>query len=187
MTPEQRHHCMSRIRSKDTAPEWAVRRAVFAMGFRYRLHDKRLPGKPDLVLPRHRKVIFVHGCFWHAHGCRIGARIPATHRQFWKKKFANNVRRDWEALRQLWRDGWRTLVVWECETHDPVRLRKVLADFLEPTFRVPDYGLEERHALYGMVAEPQEEGRSGYCPARPVTRGGSTTVKPLRQRNKRER
>ena len=187
MTPAQRHDCMSRIRSKDTGPEWAVRRAVFAMGFRYRLYDKRLPGKPDLVLPRHRKVIFVHGCFWHAHGCRIGGHTPATHKKFWKTKFANNVRRDREALRRLWRAGWRTLVVWECETRDPERLRSVLTAFLQPAVRAPDYGLEARHALYGMVAEPQVDGRPGYRPARPAARAGSTAVEPFRQRTKRQR
>ena len=111
MTPEQRHRCMSHIRCKDTEPEWAVRRMVHAMGFRYRLHVKGLPGKPDLVLPRHHKIIFVHGCFWHAHGCRTAQRPPATHRRFWKEKFATNVRRDEQALRQLWQEGWQVLVV----------------------------------------------------------------------------
>ncbi|MGI6391628.1 MAG: very short patch repair endonuclease [Kiritimatiellia bacterium] len=86
MTPEQRRRCMSRIRSKDTAPEWRVRRMVHAMGFRYRLHVKHLPGRPDIVLPRHRKIILVHGCFWHAHGCAAARRMPSTRTQFLEKE-----------------------------------------------------------------------------------------------------
>lgn len=159
MTPEQRHRCMSHIRSRDTGPEWAVRRLIFAMGFRYRLHVKTLPGKPDIVLPRHRKVIFVHGCFWHAHGCRSGRRMPATHTKFWKAKFENNVRRDQAALRRLWQAGWQTLVVWECETKEPEQLRTILTAFLSPTAQTVNYALADQHALYGLAAEtPQEYG-----------------------------
>ena len=147
---------MSRIRSKDTGPEWTVRRMIHAMGFRYRLHVKNLPGKPDIVLPRHRKVILVHGCFWHAHGCRVGGHTPATHKKFWKAKFANNVHRDQAALRRLWQAGWKTLVVWECETKDPDRLRTLLTAFLSPAAQAANYGLADQHALYGLVAEPSE-------------------------------
>ena len=156
MTPEQRHRCISHIRSKDTEPEWVVRRLIHAMGFRYRLHVKNLPGKPDIVLPRHRKVIFVHGCFWHAHGCRVGGHAPATHKKFWKAKFANNVRRDQEALRRLWQAGWKTLVVWECETKDPGQLRTLLTAFLSPAAHAANYEMADHHALYGLVAEPPE-------------------------------
>jgi len=156
MTPEQRHRCISHIRSKDTEPEWVVRRLIHAMGFRYRLHVKNLPGKPDIVLPRHRKVIFVHGCFWHAHGCRVGGHAPATHKKFWKAKFANNVRRDQEALRRLWQAGWKTLVVWECETKDPGQLRTLLTAFLSPAAHAANYEMADQHALYGLVAEPPE-------------------------------
>ena len=87
MTREQRHRCMSQIKSKNTSPEWRVRKTVFAMGFRYRLHDKRLPGKPDLVFPRLKKVIFVHGCFWHRHTCQAARPLPETNRTFWETKF----------------------------------------------------------------------------------------------------
>ena len=160
MTPEQRHRCMSHIRSKDTQPEWLVRRSVHAMGFRYRLHVKGLPGKPDLVLPRHRKIIFVHGCFWHAHGCRAAQRPPATHQRFWKEKFAANVRRDRQVLRQLWQAGWQVLVVWECETQEPERLRATLAAFLAPATRPANYELADQHTLYGQAAEfPGDYGR----------------------------
>jgi DNA mismatch endonuclease (patch repair protein) len=157
MTPEQRHTCMSHIRGKDTGPEWAVRRSVHAMGFRYRLHVKTLPGKPDLVLPRHRKIIFVHGCFWHAHGCRAARRPPATHPRFWKEKFAKNVRRDRQALTRLWQAGWQVLVVWECETKDPEQLRARLSAFLAPSSGAANYDLADQHALYGQAAEAGEE------------------------------
>ena len=148
---------MSRIRSKNTGPEWAVRRMVHAMGFRYRLHVKALPGCPDIVLPRHRKVILVHGCFWHEHGCDVARRPPATRRRFWKEKFARNVARDREALRQLWQAGWQVLVVWECEAKAPDRLREILAAFLAPSAGAVNYDLTDQHALYGFAAETPEE------------------------------
>ncbi len=156
MTPQQRHRCMASIRSKDTGPELAVRRMVHAMGFRYRLHVRALPGCPDIVLPRHRKIIFVHGCFWHAHGCRTSRRAPATNKKFWKEKFARNKTRDAENLRALWRGGWQVLVIWECETKDKEQLHSIIAAFLAPAARSADYPLDERHALYGMVAEAPE-------------------------------
>jgi len=161
MTPEQRHRCMSHIRSKDTGPEWIVRRMVHAMGFRYRLHVKRLPGKPDLALTCHRKIIFVHGCFWHAHGCRTGQRPPATHTQFWKERFARNVRRDQEVLRQLWQAGWRVLVVWECETKDAERLHSILSSFLALSRGPVNYDLNDQHAFYEQAAEKRENDEYG--------------------------
>jgi len=147
---------MSHIRGKDTGPEWTVRRMAHAMGFRYRLHAKELPGKPDLVLPRHRKIIFVHGCFWHAHGCDAAKRPPATHKRFWKEKFARNVRRDREVLRQLWEAGWQVLVVWECQTKDPDQLRAILTAFLASPPGAANYALDDQHALYGLAAETPE-------------------------------
>lgn len=148
---------MSHVRSKDTAPEWAVRRMVHAMGFRYRLHVKTLPGKPDLVLPRHHKVIFVHGCFWHGHGCRVGGHVPATRTRFWKDKFARNAARDRKALRQLWQAGWQVFVVWECETQDPALLRERLSTFLASPSCSANYDLDDQHTLYGLAAETSEE------------------------------
>ena len=115
LTAEQRRHCMSRIRGRDTKPELAVRRLVHGMGYRYRLHDGRLPGKPDLVFPSRRKVILVHGCFWHRHRCRLGQVMPATRREFWKAKLAGNKARDARNRRRLRRAGWQILVVWECQ------------------------------------------------------------------------
>jgi len=107
---------MSRIRGKDTAPEIAVRRLVHRLGYRFRLHKQELPGCPDVVLPRHKKVIFVHGCFWHMHRCRYGRVKPATHTKFWQNKRRGNVERDKRNLRKLRRSGWKVLVVWECQT-----------------------------------------------------------------------
>lgn len=106
---------MSRIRGKNTEPERIVRSALHRAGFRFRLHVKDLPGKPDIVLPKYRTVIFVHGCFWHRHpGCRY-AYTPKTRVSFWKRKFAENVRNDRLARRRLARLGWKVLVVWECQ------------------------------------------------------------------------
>jgi len=156
MTPEQRHRCMSRIRSKDTKPEQVVRQMLHALGFRFRLHVKNLPGRPDIVLPRHKKAIFVHGCFWHAHGCRVGGKPPATHEQFWKSKFSRNIARDKSAIRQLWQTGWQVLVVWECETLDPEKLFETLAAFMATT-PAPDYeALAEQSTFYGLAAEATE-------------------------------
>ncbi|HUU09426.1 MAG TPA: very short patch repair endonuclease [Phycisphaerae bacterium] len=131
LTDEQRRYCMSRIKGKDTKPEMVVRRLVHALGYRFRLHRRDLPGCPDLVLPRHRKVIFVHGCFWHRHRCRYGRPMPATRRQFWKKKFEGNKQRDARNRRALRRLGWDVLVVWECQTRKPDKLIDRLVAFLE--------------------------------------------------------
>jgi len=130
MSPEQRSERMSRVRGKDTLPELVVRKAVHALGFRFRLHAKSLPGRPDLVLPRHRKAVLVHGCFWHRHGVCRRATTPTSNAVFWARKFADNVRRDAANLAALRAAGWRVLVVWECETKDGARLEKTLRRFL---------------------------------------------------------
>lgn len=117
-SPAQRSYNMSRIQGRDTKPELIVRSLVHQMGFRFRLHRKDLPGKPDLVLPRHNKIIFVHGCFWHMHRCRYGRVIPATNTEFWQTKRQGNVERDRRQRRKLKNDGWSVLTVWECWTKD---------------------------------------------------------------------
>lgn len=127
LTPERRSWLMSRVKGKDTSPELAVRRKAHAMGLRFRLHRKDLPGTPDLVFPKHRAVVFVHGCFWHRHpGCRK-AGMPKSRVAFWKDKFERNVqraRRDVCALNNL---GWSVTVIWECETkHTPTIERLLL-------------------------------------------------------------
>lgn len=113
LTAEQRRLNMSRIRGKDTKPEMLIRRGLHARGLRYRLHDRKLPGRPDLVFPRYGVVVFVHGCFWHAHGCAL-SKLPATRQEFWQQKLAENAARDRRAIEALRADGWRVLVVWEC-------------------------------------------------------------------------
>jgi DNA mismatch endonuclease (patch repair protein) len=131
LTPQQRSFNMSRIRSRDTRPEMVVRSIVHRLGYRYRLHKKDLPGKPDVVLVRHRKIIDVHGCFFHMHKCRYGSVVPATNASFWKTKRLSNVERDRRNLRTLRREGWDVLIVWECETKNPIALQSRLHKFLD--------------------------------------------------------
>lgn len=115
LSPLERSERMSRIRSSNTSPELAIRRALHALGFRFRLHRKDLPGKPDIVLPRHKTVIFVHGCFWHRHvGCKV-ASTPKTNTGFWEEKFQRNTARDERNAALLQALGWKVLVVWECD------------------------------------------------------------------------
>jgi len=105
---------MSRIRSKDTKPEMLVRKFLFSKGFRYRLHVKNLPGKPDIVLPKYKTVIFIHGCFWHGHeGCKYFV-IPKTRTEWWLNKITTNKNNDEKAKRQLLKDGWKNITIWEC-------------------------------------------------------------------------
>ena len=114
VSPAVRSRIMAAVRGKDTRPEWALRHALHRRGIRYRLHQKRLPGRPDLVFPRFNAVCLVHGCFWHRHeGCRY-ATTPATRRRFWREKFAANVARDERNHRALRAAGWRVATVWEC-------------------------------------------------------------------------
>ncbi|RBI69126.1 very short patch repair endonuclease [Roseovarius sp. TE539] len=113
-----RSEMMSRIGSRNTKPEMVVRKGLHAAGFRYRLHARNLPGSPDIVLPKCRSVILVHGCFWHAHkGCR-NFRLPKSNTDFWREKLVRNAERDTRQLKELQDAGWRTLVVWECATRD---------------------------------------------------------------------
>ena len=131
LTPQQRSYNMSRIRGSNTRPELRVRQIVHRLGYRYRLHKKELPGKPDVVLVRYRKIINIHGCFFHMHDCKYGSVAPATNQEFWQMKRLSNVTRDRKNLSDLRRAGWRVLVVWECETRDARRLERRLIRFLE--------------------------------------------------------
>lgn len=126
----ERSENMRRIRSKDSHPEIMVRSLAHALGYRFRLHRRDLPGKPDLVFPSRRKVIFVHGCFWHLHGrCREG-RIPKSRQSYWRPKLERNRERDARNRRKLASLGWACLVIWECETVSAVRLEQRLQRFL---------------------------------------------------------
>ena len=132
LTPEERSENMRRIKSKDTSPEMIVRRLTHRMGYRFRLHRNDLPGKPDLVFPSRRKVIFVHGCFWHQHdniGCKIG-RIPKSRTGYWVPKMQRNIERDRINLQKLASMGWKYLVVWECETKNTELLAEKINRFL---------------------------------------------------------
>lgn len=113
-TPAERSENMSRIRSTNTKPEEIVRKYLFSHGFRYRKNDKRYPGKPDIVLPKYRTIIFVNGCFWHMHGCSR-SRLPRSNQEYWKPKIERNIQRDVENQQKLESDGWKVILVWECE------------------------------------------------------------------------
>ena len=130
MTSEQRSRTMRAVKGKDTGTEMTVRRIVHRMGYRYRLHRKDLPGKPDLVFGPRRKVIFVHGCFWHGHPCKRGDRTPKENWRYWTKKIARNKERDREHVSALKAKGWRVLVIWECEMKDTERLGKRVRTYL---------------------------------------------------------
>ena len=121
---------MAKVKGKDTAPELVVRRTVHAMGYRYRLHRRDLPGSPDLVFPSRKKAIFVHGCFWHRHNGCSKTTTPKTRIRFWNSKFEANIARDRRSVAALRDLGWKTLVLWECGVYDTHRLRKQLRKFL---------------------------------------------------------
>jgi DNA mismatch endonuclease (patch repair protein) len=124
LTKDERSRRMARIRSKDTVPEIALRKALHAIGLRYRLNDRRLSGRPDIVFPRHRTVVFVHGCFWHRHeGCSI-ATTPKSNTRFWQEKFDRNVARDRRVAGELAAAGWRVIVAWECTLQSKVRVEQ---------------------------------------------------------------
>ncbi|MGO0789173.1 very short patch repair endonuclease [Herbaspirillum seropedicae] len=126
LTPEQRKKTMRAVKSANTLPELIVRKMLFHAGFRFRLHRKDLPGKPDIVLPRYRTVVFVHGCFWHQHpGCKNAAR-PSSRQEYWQNKLDKNVSRDASHISDLEADRWKVVVVWECETKNPEMLSQRL-------------------------------------------------------------
>ncbi len=129
-TAEKRSQIMRAVRGVNTTPELIVRRAVFALGYRYRLHAPELPGKPDIVFRPRKRVIFVHGCFWHQHSCPRGARQPKTRQEYWDKKLSRNVARDRRNRRQLNKEGWKVMVIWECQTKDLEKLGRRLQRFL---------------------------------------------------------
>ncbi|ONG41804.1 very short patch repair endonuclease [Alkanindiges hydrocarboniclasticus] len=125
-----RSRMMAGIRNKNTKPEIKIRRALHAKGFRYRLHDTRLPGKPDLVLPRYRAVIQVQGCFWHAHDCAL-FKLPATRTEFWRQKIGRNQERDRQNTLRLLELGWRVLIWWECNTRNSSEFEEAIETVIE--------------------------------------------------------
>jgi DNA mismatch endonuclease (patch repair protein) len=129
---EKRSAVMRAIKSRDTGPEIRVRKAAHALGLRFRLHRKDLPGSPDLVFPGRKTALFVHGCFWHGHDCARGSRQPATNADYWRAKIARNIERDGEQVKALKQLGWKARVVWECETRDREALQKLLRRRIGP-------------------------------------------------------
>lgn len=132
LTPTERSERMGRVKGKDSKPELAVRRLVHGMGYRYRLHVKHLPGKPDLVFANRKKVIFVHGCFWHRHGdpdCKL-ARLPKSRLEFWLPKLEGNKTRDARTKAKLKDLGWRALIIWECQIAEKKEMREKIIQFL---------------------------------------------------------
>ena len=161
LTKEQRHHCMSAIKSKNTKPELLVRKFLFSRGFRYRLNHPRLPGHPDLVLRKYRTVIFVNGCFWHGHeGCKY-FRLPKSNTSFWETKITRNIERDKETTQALTALGWKVIRIWECELRNKsnrkAALNKLLNDITCST--VKRYSVEEPDILVAAESEsPYFEG-----------------------------
>lgn len=137
LTIKERSYRMHLIRSKDTQPELTVRRLVYSMGYRYRLHSTKLPGKPDIVFSGQRKAIFVHGCFWHQHeGCR-NSRIPKSRLRYWVPKLQRNKQRDETNQKTLKAQGWRVLLIWECQTKKPGPMAVRIKRFLKPSEKRP--------------------------------------------------
>jgi DNA mismatch endonuclease, patch repair protein len=130
-TKNERSAIMRRVKGKNTGPEMRVRKLVFGLGYRYRLHRADLPGKPDLVFAGRRKVIFVHGCFWHGHDCRAGKNRPSSNKPYWTKKLEGNMTRDRKNVRELERLGFESLVIWECELKDEAALTGKIVNFLD--------------------------------------------------------
>lgn len=131
LSPKERSEIMARVRSRDTRPEMVVRRLIFSLGYRYRLHAKDLPGRPDLVFRNRRKVIFVHGCFWHRHHNCALSRLPKSRQEFWIPKLKGNKERDDKNLGELRRRGWGVMTLWECQLSKPERLAGRIRRFLD--------------------------------------------------------
>jgi len=152
LTKEHRSWNMSRIRSKDTKPEFVVRSMLHRAGFRFRIHDKKLPGTPDIVLPKYKAVIFVHGCFWHRHENCKDATTPSTRKEFWETKFAKNVKHDEEVRARLENLGWKSLIIWECMV---MKTPELVVDFVKQelglNFNLPLRRIDKKEIL--KVAE----------------------------------
>ena len=137
---------MSRVGQKDTGPEMRLRKALHSLGLRYRLHDKKLPGSPDIVFPRYRAVLFVHGCFWHRHGCKAST-TPKTRRDFWDAKFLANINRDLRNSEALLQKGWRVMIIWECTLKGrsvfPELVARQVREWLKSDRQFTEYGGQE--------------------------------------------
>ena len=157
MTPEQRFKCMSHNRAKNTGPELLLRRSLWRLGFRYRVNDRGLPGSPDIVLPKYRTVIFVHGCFWHGHKDCKNYTVPKTNTDFWTAKIARNRQRDQDTWRQLEAKGWSVIIVWECE------LKK---QRLQETVETTASAIRKNGEILRSAQEDRKKAREEYRKAR---------------------
>ena len=157
MTPEQRFKCMSHNRAKNTGPELLLRRSLWHLGFRYRVNDRCLPGSPDIVLPKYRTVIFVHGCFWHGHKDCKNYTVPKTNTDFWTAKIARNRQRDQDTWRQLEAKGWSVIIVWECE------LKK---QRLQETVETTASAIRKNGEILRSAQENRKKAREEYRKAR---------------------
>ena len=173
-SPDQRSFAMSRVRSGDTKPEWILRSGLHRLGIRYRLRDRHLPGRPDLVFPKFRSVVFVHGCYWHRHPECKDATTPKTNVDFWMRKFAENVERDRRSEEQLNAGGWRVMVVWECElVKETIETIRKVARWLEQgtasrlRFHYDESVMERSRLL--SVAEKRVRFRIGSYKTKPHT------------------
>lgn len=126
---EFRSHIMAKISSKNTKPEIIVRKILHSKGYRFRLHRKDLPGKPDIVLPKYKRIIFVNGCFWHRHNCKLGNHLPKTNIEYWETKLKNNSMRDKLNIEKLTSLGWKVLIIWECSVKNTDEINKIIDDF----------------------------------------------------------
>lgn len=167
-TPDQRHRNMAAIHSSSTKPELKLRRALWSLGFRYRVNERRMPGKPDIVLPKYRTVVFIHGCFWHGHmGCKYYT-VPKTNTEFWTAKVARNQQRDQEVWRQLEAKDWSVIIVWECELKKSV--------FEETVGRVRDEILQNGEA-YRAAKEERSRSREAWRQMRKAKREKESALK----------
>ena len=158
MSPEKRSALMSRIRGKNTSPEKSIRTMLWRQGFRFRLHAKELKGKPDIILPKWRAVVFVHGCFWHGHeNCRL-FRLPATRTDFWKKKLTSNRDRDRQTVSKLSSQHWRVAIVWECTLRaDPAALGESLATWVRSDNTSTEFSGFEGHLRLGPLPRQRQD------------------------------
>ncbi len=170
LTSKQRSKVMSKVRSQDTKPEWILRCGLHRLGFRYRLKNSQLPGRPDLALPKYHAAVFVHGCYWHRHPGCIDASTPKSNVDFWNRKFADNVERDRRTIRELEKLGWRILVVWECElTRHTVETIQQVAHWLKQTNVCDDYVMNRNELL--RIAEKKVRYRISSYNCKPKLSG----------------
>lgn len=173
LTPEQRRRCMAAVSGSNTKPELSLRRALHALGFRYRLHDRSLPGRPDLALPGKHTVIFVHGCFWHRHTCKAGRSRPATRASFWREKLSKNVERDRRNRAAIRRMGWNVIEVWECQLKGAA-IKKSIKRVAQSLLEQPEQSGNTRRAWKPRRSRPPRHANAARRPTRRPPRAKAT-------------